>query len=330
MEIKEAFLGKKVLIAGGLGFIGSNLAKKLAALGARVSILDALIPEHGGSMFHAADLPSPADLTVADARDEAKLIPLLEGRDYLFHLAGQTSHLDSMRDPWTDLEMNCRTSLAILEAVRKVRGGTKVVFASTRQLYGIPRSLPVRESHPVVPVDINGVHKMAAEWYHGIYHKVYGIPAAIVRLTNTYGPRMRIKDARQTFLGDWIRRLLKNEEILVFGEGSQLRDFTYVDDASDALLLAACREEATGQIFNLGGERAISLRDLADLLVELNGRGSYRIVPFPDELKAIDIGDFYADYSLIRSRLGWVPSVDLREGLRKTLEYFRAHGEHYL
>lgn len=330
MEFKENLFGKKVLIVGGLGFIGSNLARRLAALEAQISIVDALVPEQGGNRYHSNGLLDRVKVTITDVRDERRLLPLVEGQDYLFHLAGQTSHLDSMRDPCADLEMNCRSTLAVLEAVRKSGGKTKIVFASTRQIYGIPEALPVCESHPLTPVDINGIHKMAAEWYHRVYHRVYGIPVAIIRLVNTYGPRMRIKDARQTFLGDWIRRLLKNEEILVFGDGSQLRDFTYVDDALEALLLAACREEASGQIFNLGGDQPISLKDLADLLIRINGSGRCQRVHFPDELKAIDIGDFYADTSSIRSKLGWIPRVDLQQGLLKTLDYFRAHGGYYL
>jgi UDP-glucose 4-epimerase len=254
---------------------------------------------------------------------------LVQGQDYLFNLAGQTSHLDSMTDPYTDLEINCRAQLSILEACRKHNPNLKLVYASTRQIYGKPDYLPVDERHLLHPVDVNGVNKMAGEWYHILYNNVYGIRACALRLTNTYGPRMRVKDARQTFLGIWIKRLIDEEPIQVFGDGSQIRDFNYVDDVVEALLLAGASSAADGGIFNLGSDETINLRDLAALLIDINGGGSFEIVPFPPDRKAIDIGDYYADYRLIQGRLGWRPKVPLREGLRRTLEFYRREREYY-
>jgi UDP-glucose 4-epimerase len=253
----------------------------------------------------------------------------VQGQDFLFNLAGQTSHLDSMRDPYTDLDINCRSQLSILEACRKHNPGLKLVYASTRQIYGKPDYLPVDERHPLHPVDVNGINKMAGEWYHILYNNVYGVRGCALRLTNTYGPGMRVKDTRQTFLGIWIKQLIDGEPIQIWGDGMQIRDFNYVDDTVDALLLCAATSAADGQIFNLGSDETINFRDLAALMVEIAGNGQYEIKPFPPERKAIDIGDYYADYRFIQGRLGWRPKVALREGLRRTIEFYRKEKEFY-
>jgi UDP-glucose 4-epimerase len=329
MDQTSHFSGKEVLITGGAGFIGSNLARRLADLGAGVLLVDSLIPEYGGNLFNLQGLEKRVRVNISDVRDEYSMRHLVQGRDYLFNLAGQTSHLDSMQDPVADLEINCRAQLSILETCRKHNPKLKIVFASTRQIYGKPDYLPVDEAHLLRPVDVNGINKMAGEWYHILYNNVYNIPACALRLTNTYGPRMRIKDARQTFLGIWIRLLLEGKSFEVW-EGAQRRDFTYVDDAVEALLLAAASPAANGQIFNLGGGPPVSLRDLADLLVKVNGGGHYSLRSFPEERKRIDVGDYYADYRRIQATLGWQPRVSLEEGLAKTLAYYRGQLAHYL
>lgn len=325
----EHFDGARVLITGGLGFIGSNLAHRLVELGAEVTLVDSLIPEYGGNLFNVHGIDDRVKINIADVRDEYSMNYLVQGHDYLFNLAGQTSHMDSMLNPYTDLEINGRAQLSILEACRKHNNRIKLVYASTRQIYGKPQYLPVDERHQLSPVDVNGINKMAGEWYHILYNNVHGIRGCSLRLTNTYGPRMRVKDARQTFLGIWIKKLIDGESIQVWGDGLQIRDFTYVDDCVDVMLLAAASPNADGQIFNLGSEETINLRDLAALLVEVAGNGDYEIIPYPSDRKPIDIGDYYGDYRLIRGRLGWSPRVMLREGLARTLEYYRAHKEHY-
>ena len=336
MDYKTNLTNTNCLITGGLGFIGSNLARRLVELGARVTLVDSLITEYGGNLFNIAGIEDRVRVNIADVRDEYSMDYLVQGRDFLFNLAGQTAHLDSMRDPYTDLEINCRAQLSILEACRKQNPRVKIVFTSTRQIYGKPDYLPVDERHLLHPTDVNGINKMAGEWYHILYNNVYGIRAVSLRLTNTYGPHMRVKDARQTFLGVWIRRLVDGEPLEIWGDGSQVRDFNYVDDVVDAILLTATTEEANGQIYNLGGDEVINFRDLAALCVELNGRrspsggvGDYRIIPYPADRKPIDIGDYYADYRKIRGKLGWVPRVGLRDGLARTLEFYRKHREHY-
>jgi UDP-glucose 4-epimerase len=319
---------KSILITGGIGFIGSNLARRLVDLGAQVTVVDSLIPEYGGNLFNIAAIKDRMQVNISDVRDEYSMKYLVQGQDVLFNLAGQTSHMDSMQDPLTDLEINTKSQLYILEACRRYNPGIKIVFASTRQIYGRPQYLPVDEEHPLRPVDINGVNKLAGEWYHLLYNDVHGIHTSVLRLTNTIGPRMRVKDSRQTFLGIWIRLLVEGKPFEVWG-GEQLRDFTYVDDAVDAFLAAAANRNAKGQVFNLGGDGAISLKDLADLLIEVNGGGEYIVKAFPPNRKQIDIGDYYADDRHIRSALGWRPKVPLREALARTLAYYREHGRHY-
>jgi UDP-glucose 4-epimerase len=323
-----SFRGAQVLITGGLGFIGSNLAARLIDLGAHVTLVDSLIPEYGGNRQNIGGIEDRVQVNIADVRDEYSMNYLVQGKDFLFNLAGQTSHLDSMHNPYVDLDINCRAQLSILEACRKYNPGIKLVYASTRQIYGKPDYLPVDERHLLHPVDVNGINKMAGEWYHILYNNVYGIGACALRLTNTYGPRMRVKDARQTFLGIWIKKLIDGEPIQVWGDGLQIRDFTYVDDCVEALLLAASSPSAYGQIFNLGSDETINLRDLAALCVELGG-GSYEIIPFPADRKPIDIGDYYGDYRFIQGRLGWRPRVSLREGLARTIAFYREHRQFY-
>ena len=324
------FNGKRVLITGGLGFIGSNIAHRLLGLGAEVLIVDSLIPEYGGNVFNVTGLEDQVRINIADIRDEHGLRYLVQGQDIIFNLAGQVSHTDSMIDPYTDLEINARSQLSLLEACRHGNPATKVVFASTRQIYGRPEYLPVDERHPLQPADVNGINKLAGEWYHMVYHDVYGLRTVSLRLTNTYGPRMRIRDARQTFIGWWFRQLLEGRELQIFGDGLQVRDFNYVDDVVEAMLMVAAHDVADGQIYNLGGDEPINLINLARLMIEVNGGGDFALIPFPEDRKRIDIGDFYGDYRKIRSKLGWRPQVGLREGLTRTMEYFRAHREHYL
>lgn len=320
---------KRALITGGLGFIGSSLAMRLVALGAHVTLLDSLIPQYGGNPFNVEGIKGRVTVNIADVRDPHAMKYLIQEKDYLFNLAGQTSHLDSMQDPHTDLAINASAQLSILEACRHHNPAIKVVFASTRQLYGKPDYLPVDERHPTRPVDVNGINKLAGEWYHLLYSNVYNIRACALRLTNTYGPRMRVKDARQTFLGIWIRNLIEGKPILVYGDGTQLRDFNYVDDVVNALLLAAISEDADGEVFNLGSVEHINLKNLAQMMVELWPRGKYEIVPFPTDLKAIDIGDYYSNFSKAQRVLGWHPQVSLAEGLQRSLRFYDEYRSHY-
>jgi dTDP-glucose 4,6-dehydratase/UDP-glucose 4-epimerase len=316
------YYNKKILITGGLGFIGSNLARALLARGAIVTVVDSLNPQYGGNLFNIEDIQNDVKVDLCDVRDSFAMSSLLLEKDYLFNLAGQTSHVDSMNNPQTDLDINASAQLSILEACRKINPEIKIVFASTRQIYGKPNYLPVDETHPICPVDVNGINKFAGEWYHILYNNVYGIRSCALRLTNTFGPGMRVKDARQTFLGVWIRSLIDGKSIQVYGDGTQLRDFNYVDDCVNALLLAGVNDITNGKIYNLGGSEIIQLKDLAELMIKIWKKGGYDLIPFPLERKIIDIGDYYSDFSKINKDLGWIPSVTLEQGLGKTLNYY--------
>ncbi len=328
-DLASSFLGRRILITGGLGFIGSNLARALVTAGARVTVVDSLVATHGGSWSNVEGIEEELEVYELDVRDTESLHEHLRDQEILFNLAGQTSHLDSMSDPRTDLGINCTAQLSLLEACRVDNPELRIVFAGTRQIYGRPRYLPVDEEHPLEPVDVNGINKTAGEWYHLLYGRVYGLPVTVLRLTNTYGPRMRVRDARQTFLGLWLRQALANDELLVFGDGLQRRDVAYVDDVVRAFCLAATAPEALGEVFNVGADGDVTLLELAEHVVRLAGSGRYRVVPFPEERLSIDIGDYVADDTKLRRTLGWAPAVGLEQGLAETLDFYRAHGERY-
>jgi len=319
-----------VMITGGLGFIGSNLAHRLVALGADVIIIDSLIPDYGGNLHNIAGLEDRLRVNIADVRQANTMNYLVQGRDVIFNLAGQVSHIDSMRDPHTDLEINCRSQLTLLEACRHHNPDAKVVYASTRQIYGKPDVLPVTERHLVRPTDVNGINKAAGEYYHLVYNNVFGVRACSLRLTNVYGPRQLLKHNRQGFIGWFIRLAIEDQEIQVFGDGSQVRDFVYVEDAAEAFLLAGATDAVNGEVFNVGGDEHLAHRDLVELLVRTAGSGRFRFVDWPPEKKAIDIGSFYADSTSFRTRTGWSSPVHLAEGLRRTIDYYRPRMAQYV
>jgi UDP-glucose 4-epimerase len=321
---------KKVLITGGLGFIGSNLARRLVEHRNTITVVDSLFPEYGGNLRNVHDIQDKITISLSDVRDVEAINNLIKGHDYLFNLAGQTSHLDSMHDPITDLEINAKAQLAILDACRKYNPDIRIVFASTRQIYGKPKYLPVDEKHPRHPVDVNGINKIAGEQYHILYQEVYGISSSVLRLTNTYGPRMRIRDARQTFLGIWIRNLLQGKPIQVFGDGKQRRDYNYVEDVLDALLIAATEKNAIGKVYNLGAPDPLSLEDTAKIMCQKTEGDDYQMIPFPEDRKAIDVGDFICNYSAFRDQFGWEPKISFEDGIQRSLEYFRKEIEHYI
>lgn len=327
---QDIFKGKKILISGGLGFMGSNLAIRLVKEGADVTIIDSLIPEYGGNLWNIAPIKDQVKINISDVRDEHSMQYLIKDQEYFFNLAGQTSHLDSMNNPFTDLDINAKAQLSILEACRKYNPTIKVIFASTRQLYGKPLYLPVDEKHPVCPVDVNGINKMSGEGYHIVYNKVYGIQSVILRFTNTFGPRMRIKDARQTFLGIWVNNLIQNKPISKFGDGCQVRDYNYIDDVVDAFLLVASSTQWDGTIYNLGNNDPISLKRTAELMIDENSCGEFEFKKFPSDLKKIDIGNYYSDFSKIKNKLGWSPKTANCDGFRKTIDYYKENFEHYV
>jgi UDP-glucose 4-epimerase len=327
---REFYRGRRVLVTGGLGFIGSNLARQLVDLGADVLLVDAMIPDYGGNLFNIDGVEDRLRVNIADVRNESGMDILVRDREIIFNLAGQVSHIDSMRDPFTDLDINCRAQLSMLEACRKFNPGVKVIFAGTRQVYGKPDRLPVDENHLVRPIDVNGVNKAAGEYYHLLYHSAFGVRACSLRLTNVYGPRQLIKHNRQGFIGWFIRLAMEGKEIQIFGDGSQMRDFVYVDDAADAFLRAGACEACFGEVFNVGGTEPITHRDLVEILLDVTRTGSVTYVPWPPEKKLIDIGSFYSDSSKFANATGWTPRVPLREGFERTIAYYRAHMPQYV
>jgi UDP-glucose 4-epimerase len=325
----ETFKNRKILITGGAGFIGSTLARHLVRYGAIVTIIDSMIPDYGGNLHNLDEIREKIIINFSDVRDRYSMEYLIGSQDYLFNLAGQVSHIDSMKDPFADLEINAKSQLSILEACRLFNPGIRIVFASTRQIYGRPKYLPVDENHPLDPPDVNGINKLAGERYHTLYSNIYGLHCSVLRLTNVYGPRQLMKHDRQGFIGWFIRQIVRGEKIKIFGNGEQKRDLVFVDDVVEALLLAGLSDNACGGIYNLGGAEPISLKNLVELMIEINGSGEYELVPFPDERKKIDIGDFYTNYKKIAKELGWEPKILLREGLKRTFEFYQQYGKYY-
>jgi nucleoside-diphosphate-sugar epimerase len=323
------FRNARILITGGIGLIGAALARRLVELGAVVVLVDAMVPEAGANLANIDDIRDRVQVNIADIRDAAAMRHLLAGQAFLFDLAGQTSHLDSMNAPEHDLAVNCTAQLQLLELCRAVAPEIVVVHAGTRQIYGRPRYLPVDEEHPLRPADVNGVNKMAGEAYHLLFHDVYGVNTRSLRLTNVYGPGMRICDARQNFLGIWLRRALEGEAFEVWG-GEQRRELLYVDDAVEAFLLAALCRDTAGLALNVGGATPYTLLALGEALVRANGGGSFEQRQFPEDRKRIDIGDFITDDRRFRALTGWAPHIGLDEGLRRSLEYYRRHLARYL
>lgn len=327
----NVYKGCSVLITGGAGFIGSNLARSLAALGdVKISIVDSLIPDQGGTLFNLMGIENQVEFHKVDLRDAQAINHLMSGVDYVFNLAGNVSHLESMLNPHLDLDLNCAAQLTLLEACRHYNPHVKIVFTSTRQVYGKPLYLPVDEQHRLAPLDVNGINKLAAEYYHLLYHRIYGTRAVCLRLTNTYGPRQLMRHDRQGFIPWLIRQAMEGKVLELFGDGKQRRDMNYVDDVVEALLLAGASESTDGEIYNLGAPDPISVAELAAELISITGRGQISAVPFPAERQLIDIGNFYSSYSKIEQVIGWRPHTSLRTGLALTIEYYQKYGEHYL
>lgn len=321
--------GCRVLITGGLGFIGSNTAHRLVSAGAEVTLIDNLLKGHGGNRFNIHDIERAVEVELLDIRNTDALRKHIRSADLLLNMAGQTSHWGSMEDPRNDLEINVVAQGSLLENCRIENPDIRVLYLSTRQVYGRPDYVPVDEDHPVKPVDVNGIGKHAAEDLHLLYHRIYGLRTVVLRISNTYGPRMRVKDAQQMFLGIWIRCLLQGDPIAVYGDGTQIRDLLHVSDCVDAVVHAATSDKAVGQIYNVGSTEGIQLSHLASRLASLEPGGTWNLVPFPAQRELIDIGSYTADTRKIENDLGWRPLVHIAAGLSETVEFYRRFGEHY-
>lgn len=326
--MESYFKDKKILITGGLGFIGSTLAHRLVKMGADIYLIDSLIPEYGGNNFNIDGIEDKVKVNIADVRDKHSMDYLVKGKDVIFNLAGTLSHIDSMKDPFTDLEINCRSQLSILESCRKNNKDVKIVFAGTRGQYGKANYLPVDEKHPMHPTDVNGINNVAGESYHILYNNIYGIKAVSLRLTNTYGPRHQMKHHKQGIINWFIRQLIDCQTVKLYGDGKQIRDINYVDDVIEALLLVACSEKVNGEVFNLGGIPK-SLVDLVKIMISVYGKGNYELIPFREDLKRIEVGDYVANYEKIKTTVKWQPKTSLEEGLRLTFDYYEKYKKHY-
>ncbi len=319
--MEDYFKNKKILITGGLGFIGSTLAHQLVKMDSDICIVDSLIPDYGGNRYNINGIEDKVKINIADVRDKHSMDYLVKGKDIIFNLAGTLSHIDSMKDPFTDLEINCRSQLSILESCRKNNRDVKIIFAGTRGQYGKVDRLPVDENHLMHPTDVNGINNVAGESYHILYNNIYGIRAVSLRLTNTYGPRHQMKHPKQGIINWFIRQLIDGQTIKLYGNGKQIRDINYVDDVVEALLLVACNEKTNGEVFNLGGTPK-NLIDLVKIMIDIYNKGNYELVPFKEDLKKIEIGDYVANYDKIKKTIGWKPKVPLEEGLRLTFDYY--------
>jgi UDP-glucose 4-epimerase len=321
--------GKRVLVTGGLGFIGSNLAVRLAREGAQVTVIDSVARGCGANWHNLEPLSAQINVINDDIGTLFAHKNVVEGTAVVFNMAGEISHINSMRDPVRDLELNTLSQLRFLLALREICPGVRVVYASTRQVYGVPQYLPITEAHPINPIDFNGIHKHAAASYHRLLTASREIDASILRLTNAYGPRMALNIPEQGVLGHFFRHALLGEDIEVFGDGRQLRDPVYVDDITEVCLLAGGQNGLAKTSMNVGGLAALPLAEMARILAA-EGGGQVRFRPFPEGHKSIDIGSFSTDNSLIRDALGWQPRIPFEEGARRTLAYYREHRDHYL
>ncbi len=327
-ELKTIFNDKKVMITGGLGFIGSTLAYRMVDYGAKVTLVDSLIPEYGGNLFNIRGIEDRVKVNISDVRDQSSMHYLVQDQEYIFNLAGTLSHTDSMKDPFTDLQINCVAQLSILEACRKYNPQVKILFAGTRGQYGRADYLPVDEKHLMHPTDVNGINNIAGEWYHILYNNVYGIKACSLRLTNTFGPRHQMKHHRQGIINWFLRQILDDKKVRIFGTGEQIRDTNYVDDVVEAMVLAMASDRTNGEVYNLGGT-PISLKEIVERMIKVYGRGEYEIVPFPPDAKQIEIGDYVANWKKFQQATGWEPRTNIDEGLKKTFAYYKTNKEFY-
>ncbi|HNT68384.1 MAG TPA: GDP-mannose 4,6-dehydratase [Syntrophorhabdaceae bacterium] len=327
-EIK-GFRNKEVLITGGLGFIGSNLAMALVRLGARVTIIDNMLPRQGGNLFNIKDIADKVKVNFSDVRNELSMNHLVKGKDYIFHLAGQVNHVDSMRNPIQDLDINCKGTLVLLEALRQHNAGARVIFAGTRGEYGSSVKLPVDEDHPTNPKGIYAVTNLTAEKMVLVYDDVYKIRGVCLRITNTYGPRHQMMHDEYGVFNWFIRKAMDDEAIPVFGDGRILRDFLYVEDLVGCMLMTATTDAAYGKVFNVGTGAPVSFYDLAKTIVRIAGRGKTKFTEFTQERKEVEPGDYYADISHIKKTVKWEPKTSLDEGIRKTVAFYRKHKKEY-
>jgi len=329
LEFENGFRGKKVLITGGLGFIGSSLAVRLVPLGAEVTVLDAMIPDYGGNLFNIEPVKDDITINFSNITDATSMNYLVREKDYIFHCAGQVCHIMSLNNPFPDIEYNIKGVAVLMQACKNYNPSAKIVKTGTRGQYGPSEKLPVSEDAPTNPRGIYEISNLAAEKIMKIYNDVHGVRTVLLRLTNIYGPRSQMKHSRFGVVNWFIRQALDNQTIKVFGDGKILRDFLYIDDCVDAVLASALSEKAEGEILNVGVDKAVCFLDLVKRIIEVTGSGRWEFSEFTPERKAQEPGDFYSDITKIKNLVGWEPRVALEEGLARTAEYYRQHRQWY-
>ncbi len=322
--------GQGALVLGGLGFMGSNLVHQLVALGAKVTIYDACLEPYGWNLVSIKEIKDDVEVVVGDIRDLDTLKTHVKNKDFIFNYAAQASHILSMRDPALDIQINCQGNMNVLEACREVNPAVKIIYAGTRGQIGEAQYLPVDEKHPTNPPDVYGINKQAAESYHLLYTKIYGIPTVAIRVGNTYGPRHQMKRSEYGVLNYFMRCAMLDEPITIYDSGEQIREYAYIDDINDAFLLAAQSDKANGEYFMIGSGVPIKFVDMAKLIIETVGKSKLVHIPFPEERKAIDVNRFYASNEKLNRVLGWHPVTSLEEGLRKTFAFYQKRLNEYI
>lgn len=328
-DLYSNFKGKSVLVTGGMGFIGSNLAISLVEAGARVTILDSMIPDYGGNEYNLKPIKDEVRVNFCDIRDENAVNYLVRGQDYVFHLAGQVCHLMSLTNPFPDISINITGTAIVMEALRKYNPEAIVVYTGTRGQYGSAVSFPVNEEAPTNPKGIYEISNLTAEKIIKVYNDVHKIRSVLLRLSNIYGPRSQMKHSRFGVANWFVRLAMDNDEIQLFGDGSILRDFCYVDDTVEAILRSAVTQSAYGEIFNVGSDIPVSFKELVETIIDVAKRGSWKFAEFSPERKAQEPGDFYSDITKIEKLVGWRPTTTLSEGVKKTIDYYEDCRHHY-
>ncbi len=325
------FLGKRVLITGGLGFLGSNLAHRLVGMNAKVTLVDALFPEYGGNMFNISGIEDDVVVVKEDARNIGKMRELVKDQDVIFHFAAQVSYIDSLNDPMHDLDMHCGSTLVMLEACRYLNPDIRFIFSSSRLQFGAidPDQNPVKEDTPNRPLSLYGIHKAASEQYGIVYHKNFRMHTVSFRIANPYGPRQQMKHSKYSIVGWFLRQAMENQTIEIFGDGSQLRDYIYVDDMVEAMVRAAASDQSSGEVYNLGSGIGTRFGEMAQTVVDVVGSGKVEFVPWPANYETNETGHYITDINKMRTALGFVPEIKLQEGIERTAEYYLKYQEKY-
>jgi UDP-glucose 4-epimerase len=328
MDLSDYFKDKKVLVTGGAGFIGSSLAHALVTLGAQVTAVDAMLPLYGGNEYNLADIASQVKFVVGDIRDMDVMKELVAQADIIYNFAAQVSYIDSKDKPFLDLDINGRGHLTVLEAMRAVNSHAKILFSSSRLVYGRILTTPVNEEHPTNPLSLYGIHKLLGEKYYRYYADQFGIRAMSVRIPNPYGPRQQMKHNKYSIVGWFVRQAMEDKTITIFGDGSQERDYLYIDDIVSAFIELTVKGES-GEVYNIGTHERVRFVDMVDAVLAEVGKGKKEHVPWPPKYEKNETGNYIADTSKVKSITSWQAQVPLKEGIARMVAYYKQHHQYY-